>query len=260
MPTLDIPDNQLGYFEWMRIRLKVKTPVQAGLQGAKVGDEPPWQPDPDNYTLRSAIKSAASLVNRETKLADAGSIRSLPVAGQSITGPLRVNLGTMQGLRDRSLNSIRRAWWNDGTTSTRLDPVLLDTLDLRGDAYLQDATGTPFRFAIEGYTLYLDPAPASAGNFQFMASCGVLAPQSDSDGFDQIPTDYDPCVLYIALVEYSKMNSANSEMQQRAANFAPDAKEGLEKLGEWFRGGSNEQVVNAVMFDARPFRRQWSYR
>lgn len=250
-----IPNTLLGYCEWIRVLGNIKTPLMAGMEGAKAGDVPPWQPDPGNYQLGVHISNAAKTVNRHVRLADAGSIRSIPIDVQTATGPFQIDLAGVSGFPDRNINSIRRAWWFDGATVTRLDPVILDNLDLRWDPYEQDAPSTPRRFAIEGYTLYLDPAPASAGQFRFMGSCGVLAPKDNNDGFDQIPTDYDPCVLYIALVEWAKSVPSNREMAALAQVFTPDAADGLQRLGAWFNGGSNEQVQPTVMFDARPMRR-----
>lgn len=252
-----LPPTLRGYYEFIRLRLNIPTPMDMGLPGARIGDEPSFFKEPSNYKLRSAITSACQLVNRHIHLADMGSIRSLPIAAQTAMGPFQVDLGSIGGLAPRSLNSIRRAWWNDGTTSIRLRPVQLDRLDFTENAnYINDPTGTPRRFAIEGYTLYLDAAPASAGTFQFMGGCGVLPPQDEEDGYDQIPTDYDPCINYIAIVEYGKSVPGDTEMLTRSQMYAPDAQAGLQTLASWFAGGSNEEAQYGMMFDAKFMRRR----
>lgn len=251
-----LPATLRGYYEFIRLRLGIPTPLDQGVDGARAGDEPAWYREPSNLKIRSAVTSACQLVNRHVHLADAGSIRSLPIAAQTASGPCQVDLSSVPGLADRSLNSIRRTWWNDGSTSVRLDPVNLDALDFtESGVWLNDAPGTPRRFAIEGYTLYLDPSPASAGTFQFMGGCGVLPPADENDGYDQIPTDYDPCINFIALVELAKMYPNDKEMLSRAQMFAPDAAAGLERLAAWFAGGSNEEAQYGMVFNARSLRR-----
>lgn len=256
-----IPNTMRGYYEWLRIRLGIPTPLDQKFPGAMPGDEPSWYSEPSNYKLRSAITSACQLVNRHVHLADGGSIRSLPISVQTNTGPFVIDLSSVPGLPPRGLNSIRRAWWNDGTTAVRLQPTTLTRLDYtENGSYINDTTGTPRRFAIEGYSLYLDQSPASAGSFQFMAGCGVLAPQDEDDGYDQIPSDYDPCVNFVALVELGKMNPNDTEMAARAQMFGPDAAAGLERLASWFNGGINEEAQYSMMFDARAMRRRFSRR
>lgn len=198
-------DNVRNYYEWLRLRLGIQTPVEAGLDGARVGDAPPWSPDPSNYKLFSAIRNATQIVNQHVGLAGNATPRDIPTTIATTNGPQQIDLASVPGFRDRSVISVRRAWWWDGTNATRLDPVILSSLDSRTDPYLNDAPGTPRRFAVEGYTVYLDPPPSSTGWFRLMATAGVLCPQDETEGFEGIPEAYDPCVLYIALVELGKM-------------------------------------------------------
>jgi hypothetical protein len=251
--------NMLDYYEWLRTRLGILTPLAAGLEGAKAGDVPEWSAQPSNPVLKSFISTACDIVNQHVGLTGSSSIQSYSVAAvtdTTLTGPLSIDMAALPGHRQRQVISIRRAWWNDGTSPVRLTPVVLSTLDARRDPYMADAAATPYRFATEGYTIFLDPAPSSAGTFQYMATTGTLAPQNDADCFAGIPGAYDPCVLYVALVEYGKSQPADAEMSLRAQAFTEDARAGLERLAVWF-GNNNEEAQGQVMFDARPFRRNW---
>lgn len=182
-------------------------------------------------------------------------MRQVPISPYTTNGPAQIDLFSLPGFKDRSIASIRRLYWFDGGASTRLLPVTLDALDVQQDQYLNDSPAVPWRFAIEGQWLYLDPAPSSTGSIQFWASCGVLPPADDQDSYDQIPEDYDPCVNYIALVELAKMLPLDKEMQARVQMFAGDAGAGLERLSAWFNGNNNEQAQSQFMFDARYMRR-----
>jgi hypothetical protein len=258
--------------EWLRVRLGVRTPLEQWntLYGQvdplaippvdvpvppSPGEQPTNQPDPSNYKLNNAITNAALTVNRELNLTDAGTFRSLAVDAQTADGPLAIDLSSVPGINERALISIRRAWWDDGSAVNRLSPVILGSLDRNSVPYLENAVGTPFQFAIEGYTLYLLPSPSAAGTLKYMAGASVLAPTDDDDQFDQIPAAYDPSVLYLALVELAKMMPNDVEMRSRAEGFTPDAQEGLRTLSAWFNGGSNEEVEPTLIFDARYMRR-----
>lgn len=248
-------DSLRDYYEWLRIRLGVLTPLTQGIEGARAGDEPEWQPDPNNYKLRNTIRTACRIANQHIHLAGTGNFRDLPVDAQTADAPLSVYLGGITGWSDRKLNSVRRAWWWDGTTAQRLDPVVVGNLDARQDAYISESPAVPRRFWIEGYNLFLSPPPASAGWLRYMASAGILMPDAEEEGFDGIPSDYDPCLLYVALVELGKMMPADAEMTARAQAFTSDAAAGLERLGAWFHGGANEEAPAQTMFDARWMRR-----
>ncbi len=251
--------NLLDYRDWMRTRLGIPTTLSLGLPGAKAGEESPIVSEPNNWTLDNFITNACSIANQHFGITGSSSIQSFPLdaADASQQGPLSINLGSLPGIRRRGIVSIRRAWWNDGIDPpTRLDPVILSMLDNRRDPYMADTPSTPRRFAIEGYTLFLDPANYSAGAFQYMATTGTLAPQNEVDCFEGIPEIYDPCLLYIALVEYGKSLPRDAEMAARAGAFTSDAAAGLERLGAWF-ATNNEEAQPAVFFDARPMRRNW---
>lgn len=243
--------------EWMRYRLGIRTPLEAGIPNSLPGDQPPWQADPSNVKMNSAIETACKVVNQHVHLSDSGSVRIIPIQGSTASGPLSIDLSGMPGFKPRSVNSIRRIWWVDGAGAQpqRLWPVTLDNQDQRGSTYEADPTGVPTMFAIEGYTLYLLPGPVTTGSINFMAGCGVLAPLDDDDSYDQLPSDYDPCVDYIGLVELGKMMPEDQAMTARAQAFTPDATAGLDRLKQWFFGGSNEQAQGEVMFDARYMRR-----
>ncbi len=255
-------DTRRDYREWIRvIGLNItNTPKALGLPGGIAGQEALNQAEPSNYQIDMAIASACRVVCQQVNLADSGPPRTVPVPVQTTNGPMPISLGYVPGLKDRSLISIRRFWWYDGTTSNLLQPFILSDADNRNNPYLNDAPAVPMRYAIEGYNLYLDPAPGTAGYIQFMAGCGVLNPQSDDESYDQIPETYDQNVNLIALQFLAKTDATDVTMKTRAELFAPDAAAGLERLKAWFNGGSNEEVQAVCMFDAtalRRFRRRW---
>lgn len=251
------------YREWIRaVGLNIATPYQERLRGtaefadALPGDEPPWAEQPSNYQIDLALQSACFVVNQQVNLSDTGQIRRIPVSGTTDNGPLQISLATIPGLPERSIISIRRLWWDDGVNPPVLiPPFILSDADNRNDPYMADSPSVPMRQSIEGYYLYLDPPPATAGFIRFMAGCGVLFPETDDQSYDQIPAAYDQNVNLIALQFLAKSDSTNATMRVRAADFASDTAAGLERLKAWFNGGSNEEVQPVVIFDATAMRR-----
>lgn len=201
------------------------------------------------------IVNACKIVNQHVGLAGTSTPRDIPILGQTANGPFVVDLAGVPGFSDRQFTAVRRAWWWDGTTATQLTPELIGNLSAKLDPYPNDAPGTPRRFWVEGYTLNIDPAPSANGSFRFMATAGLMAPLHDDDSFHGIPADYDPCVLYIALVELGKMFPADQEMTARAQAFQSDAAAGLDRLKYYYNGGNNEETQPAIMFEARWMRR-----
>lgn len=236
------------------------TPLKLGLPDAVEGEDAPNVGLPDKTTKNTVIDLACKVINQQIGLADDGILRGIPVPPQTTNGPFMSYLGVVPGLRDRSLVGVRRAWWNDGSTNNYLYRVDLGDLDRRQDTYINSPPAVPYRFAVEGYNLYLDPPPALTGTFQYMASCGVLSPTDDSQGFDCIPEDYDPCVLFIALVNICKVFPADAEMTMRAQSFSSDAAAGLERLSAWFRGLNNEENQAQLIPDTRTWRRGYTRR
>lgn len=250
--------NLLDYYDWLGVCLNDPTAKSLGLPDAKPGQETPLT-RVSNYVKLWGIQNACKVINQQVGLAGTSTPRDLPIAPQSGNGPYIFDMGVMPGFSDRAIQGIRRAWWWDGTTTFPLDKVILSELDNKNDPYLNDAPGTPRRFATEGYSLYLDPGPASSGAFRFMATAGTVAPNGDNDSFHGIPDSYDPSVLFIAADLICKSMPADAEMSQRASGFASDAAAGLERLKSWFNGGSNEEAQPSLIFDARFMRRGRCY-
>jgi len=247
--------NLRDYREYVRQRLFIQSPLARGIPGAIAGECPTWQPSPSNFTIDMAIRAECSKFNQFIGLTDSMGVRSQEIEGQSTDGPFVIDLATIPGFPERAVNSIRRAWWDDGSGPVRLYPVILGSLDRVSDTYLAYQPGTPYRFAIESYKFYLMPAPASIGTLKFQAGAGIGGPVDDDDAFDQIPSDYDICILDNAAVWIAKNSPNDVEMTVRARDLAPDAASGLERLSAWFNANVSEEVSPSLIFDARWFHR-----
>src|SRR5262249_30274810 len=154
------------------------------------GVAPPWQPEPSNYKLNSAIITAADRVTRECPVPGDTSLTTLNIDAQTASGPYVFNISGMPGFAERDVSMFMRTYWFDGQTYQEIRPCNLRSLDLNMDNYLNDGPGTPFRVAVEGQFAYLMPAPASAGSFVANVG-GLLAPYSDDEGFFGIPSQWD---------------------------------------------------------------------
>jgi hypothetical protein len=259
--------------DWLRQRLGVITPIERWnswggasnpAQGPRPvpGTQPDWSPAPSNVLLNSAISTACDVVNRNANLSGSH-IRYHDVAATSSNGPQAIELASLEGYPQRSIISIRKAWWltspGDTSTAFRLQPRVIGDLDRRGASYIADGPGTPFEFWVDGYTLFIHFGASAAGQVAYVAGDGLLAPLTDNDTFDPIPSSYDTCILNIALVELGKMLPNDTEMKARAVAFTPDAASGLNDIMSWFAGMSSDEMNPTLIFDARWYRR-WGRR
>lgn len=242
--------------EWIWTNCGIVTPYQRGLPDSPPGTASTIQPFPTKDACNQGIQTAVSKANEYIGVSDSINIRTHDIEAQTANGPYIIDLAQMPGFPERAINSIRRAWWDDGSGDpVRLYPVMLTSLDRVSDNYLAYSPGVPYRFAIEGYRFYLMPANASSGTLQFMAGAGIGGPIDDLDSFDQVPADYDICLLYMALVQICKMYPNDVEMSRRVEMFTPDATAGLERLSAWFNGGNSDEVSPSLIYDARWMRR-----
>jgi len=221
--------------------------------------EPEDQPTPNNYILRQTIQTACDLISQRINPVDAGKVLSLDLQAETANGPKVIDLSAFDGIRERDMISVRRAWWNLGGTDFQLIPTTLSEQDMRRSQYQNWAPGFPMKFATESYRMFLIPAPGAAGTLKVMLGCGIMAPQTDDETITGIPAAFDVSVLYNALVIYCASAANDVEMQARAKVFAPLATEGIEMISAWYNGQINEESQGLLMFDARSIRR-WARR
>lgn len=254
--------TRADYREWLRLRLGVKTPLEAWTQAVdldwdhtplppQAGAQPDNQIEPSNYKLNSAIVSAANRVTRECRFSDALNFTDINVPSQTAVGPYTLRLDTLPGFPENGVVRVRRSYWYTGTVAdgnpTPVYPALLGQLDAQIDNYLTNGPATPYQIAIEGMLLYLLPGPESAGILRLTVGSGALAPLTDSEGYDGIPEAYTDCVNYIALLELASIMPNDTEMTRRAKDFQDDAAQSMLSLMAWtdnealdeFQPGSN---------------------
>lgn len=271
--------------EWMRIRYGVQTPREKWevnrdlfLQETLGSDEdayirefglcpmaglqPSWQENPSNYALNSFIDAACDRCNRDANVSDALNFFDLnvPASPQDIMGPLQLDLGSLPGFPDGAINRVKRAFWSPGPDGNgepfqRLTPANLTRLDALGDDYMNMGPGSPYRFAIEGYTFFLMTANDADGVLRFRLSSKMLAPQDDNEGFDSIPDSYDSAILYVALVEGARSLPNDTEMIQRAQGYQAYADAALASVAKWYDSDPNAEFQPQISFDARNIRR-----
>lgn len=266
-PSTMIPSNLAGYREEIRLLLGIQTPREKwtldndlGMAGPVVpnfGAQPSAQPRPTNYSIDAAVRSAVDRCNMVAGTSDNRGFADLTVAAVQSTykGPLLLDLSSLDGYPARHVLSADSAQWYDGQSYWPLQPVFLPQLDAQRNQYMNDGPGVPLEYSVDGYTLYLKPAPALAGTIRFRISSQMLAPSSDSEGFAPLPESYDKAVLYVALMELATINSQDAEMVARAMRYEKRAEEGLTAIAAWFDHGSMSEHQGGITYDADNVRR-----
>lgn len=220
--------------DWLRRQLGLIPSIDLRLADARVGDGIPSQPYPSNELLNQAIENACHRINRETGLADLGGNISVDIPAQTQSGPYILSLNELTNrLPEQSITEVRRAWWKSGDNLRGLQPKNPQELMREMPHFQQYGPSHPLYYGVEGYRLYLFPAPVSMGVLVIACGSALFAPQTDMDNFDFIPLDLYPAVLYNALVDLGKIMVDDIEMRDRASAFAKDAEEGLDAILRW---------------------------
>jgi hypothetical protein len=225
----------------IRRDLQIVPPIDTGVPGTVPGQQPTNAPNPTNAQINQCIQQAISDINRFSGFHVNQITTTVPAVDSSTLGPYgtsMLSLGTMSG----SVNDIRRVLWtpSDPTGVPQLlFPVNRNALD-RGEVstYYNVAPGMPQMWYIEGYALYITPAPSMAGTLTLTAGTGVLGLQGETDTLDQCPADLQYVVEYQAVVRLSKLSTMDIEAKERAQMFGEDAAIGMRQFAAWIEGQS----------------------
>lgn len=258
-----MPDRTRAYYrEFIRLRCLIKTPREAWMEAVAMGWEhedecppygaqPSWQVVPSNYLLNSVIDSACQTVLRKCRVMNALRFTDLTIPATTNLGPQIFRLDGIPG-NDGGVIRIRRAYWNDGadanSTWNPLLPVYLAQQDVQLGNYMNDGPGTPYQIAIEGELVYLIPGTGNGGTLRLTIGNGVLAPETDEEGYDGIPEAYDDAINYVALSELAAVLAGDAEMQKRLAVFAPFAADGLREIDAWFDNAALDTLQPSANF------------
>jgi len=233
----------------LRRKLQILVPADTVPPSGMPGDAPTWDPLPTNQQLNDCITDALAVIN--TYCEPHVTQTQVTVVGQTQNGPLGVYLGTGASLNNPGVQftpnpigwviDVKSASWVDSTgLSTLLSPVDRDYLDRGGQPsnYQNMPPAIPTYYYVEGYVLYLIPAPASAGTVKMVCGTGFVGLQDDTNPLDQIPDDYQPVFEYEALTILEATQGINAEAQAWLAYFAPTSERLKEELKAWRKGAT----------------------
>jgi hypothetical protein len=225
-----------------------------GLQG----DVPATQPNPSNPTINQAIQNAIDDINNATGF-HVSSV-AYPVAAQTASVPYSVSIAQLTPLQVASVADIKQLIWDDGTnTPFELTPTDYNALDRVRNTYYNMPPSTPIGFYVEGYSLYVWPAPLLAGTLRMLCGTGITGFATDGDTIDQLYSGFQNVVQYQTNVRLSKLQTMDAEAQERAANFLPDALLGIEQIKAWKRNQGG-QVQPSLQFNGRSIRGSYGTR
>jgi hypothetical protein len=243
--------NRAQARDFIRREIGITPPIDTGTGNA--GDAPANRPDPTNAILNQCIWTSIEQVNRRIGFAETTSIQ-YPVAAQTTLGPTSIPLQNILSASSNLINDVRRAAWNGGVGDVQvLEAWTSDDMDKSGYQYDNMGPAVPQRFWVRAYTLFLSPAPASAGTLNLYAGMGVLPPISDSDYIQQLPESYQDIVWRGAAVKWLETCTQDSEAQARLQAIAPlFYQQGLDELMTWKMGVNKPQTFS---FGYRSYRR-----
>jgi len=198
------------------------------------------QPHPSNQLINMCVQRAVSEVNRKVRWGS--SVLTTAITLQTANGPLAVPLTQFQTQGGPQINIVRRAWWNDSVNnSVLLYPRSIDAIERDRIDWMDQAPGIPNLYWVEGYTLYLWPAPNLDGTLGVRAGMGLLAPLSDVDTVKECPADYLPVFEDIVMAEVCAAQPDDSVAQAKLAFFGPKADRGKIEIASLFNDLSAQQ-------------------
>lgn len=214
----------------------------------KAGEPASTHPEPSNDLLNEQGNLAVQYLNRKCKL---GHIQDVEIVVAAVTadGPYAIPLLTAGVGSNRltlgDITHIKRVTWDDGISPVlRLTPRNREAWDSEGwSNYTDTAPGLTRSLWIEGYTLYLWPAPDAGGTVHIMAGTGILTYLSDADRLEDLPTDYHKVLydLWTAMVAGTFQNDV--EMLAAEMKYQKKAEEGFADILEWKRDASAQEDV-----------------
>jgi hypothetical protein len=184
----------------IRQNLGIATPLNNGTGYA--GDEPPGQKYPTNDVLNKAIGDALRFINAECNLHMQANISiAVTAASASAVGPLVIPLAGVQGCPSSlSINTIRRCRFVDTQGNiTRLTPTSYWEIDKNRWSYdTVPAANPPRWYIVDGYKLFILPAPSVAGTLYLYAGTAMQNFWGDSDTIDELPSDHQLTMEWLA--------------------------------------------------------------
>lgn len=226
--------------DWIRRQLG-KTPAidVPGIEDARPGQPAPFQPEPSNALINQCIRNAVGVVNRRFGI-NVQSQVGVAVAAQTDDGPYSIKMDGFDNVPPGSVNHILRMWYDDGSTSQKLKPVDFQDLNRSKVEYQTQDPSTPRHYWLNGYYVYVYPAPSTAGTLYAMVETGMLSPVDDEDDFQALPGDHYETLLCIAAQEIARISAGDAEMQARANLLMPYMTDGQDALSKWAGRKSRE--------------------
>lgn len=228
----------------IRRKIGIVPPIDQGLGPA--GAQPLGQPYPDNAILNQVIADALRTVSRRTNFHLSVGLTTA-VTAQTANGPLVIPMMGLQGCpTSATINTIRRVTFTDSSGNTyRLTPSGQFELDRERVLFDTIPPGIPRRFWIEGYAIYVSPAPNIDGTLTLDAGTGISQFCSDSAVIDELPTDYQQVIedwgaLYVCMYMPTSPRPPLPGLLQRLPLWKEMAEKGIDEILKW-QGQINEE-------------------
>lgn len=220
----------------VRRHLSIVPPIDdpEAFPDAKPGDAPDYAPRPTNPDIDMRIGNKVSDLNLASGSNFRTAIVSVPVAAQTANGPIRISLEgqNFDGATEFQINQVRDAWWqaNDTGAVRIMTAWSLDTLSRELYRYQSYPPGIPYRYAIEGYAIWLVPAPAADGLLFMRTGMGIFPPLNDLDTLHDLPADCASAFVDIVAADCAMSMVDDATMQVLAQTLVPQAQQSEKRI------------------------------
>lgn len=233
------------YRDAIRRKIGIVPPIDAGLGPS--GALPLGQSYPDNAVLNQCIADAIRTINRRCRLHETNGI-TVSLSAQTANGPLVQPLTGLIGCATQtSINTVQRLIFTDSAGNvTRLAATNFFEEDRRRYLFDTLAPGTPQFYFIQGYQLFIYPAPSLAGTLTIWAGTAITQMSDDVSVIDQLPSDYLQAVedwgaLFVCMYMPTSPRPPLPGLLQRLPLWKEMAEKEIAEILEWHNGLMEEE-------------------
>ena len=190
--------------------------IDAGIGPS--GDPGPNDSKMSNQLLNDCIEETISDLNVLCGISGPTGPITKHVLPQTANGPLTIDLSRDFSPRDSQINAINRVWWSVGGVNTVLTPTHYRWLDANMVDFYSIPPSIPNQYWVEGYNLWILPAPMLEGDINCFADSALHSPLTDDDTIAQLPGDLNWVVVDGAALRvcgtqpYDRVMAANAAL------------------------------------------------
>jgi hypothetical protein len=250
-PTLD------QMIDEVRRYIQILPPIDYATPGTS-GAAPAGQPDPNNNMIIQAINDGIDAINSVVRVGLEVDLTIATALPPNIKrGAFYVDVSSVIP-NPLTAGEVTDVTWTDGNNYMRLAPTDYYAAEKDYTQFQQLAPSQPQYFTVSGSQIGIVPPPSTTGTLYFNALTTIPNLVNGSDTITILPVEYQPAVIYWAVVFLSIRQATDVEAATRAQAFGPIATQRTLLIYAWKNGFDNtaipsvREVLNMMWMQRNP--------